>query len=59
VTGYYLLVLHFLGDGLKEIYQYDRRYYAGLALVLIIGQGFVLEVLTRQLLSWIQPRTGE
>jgi hypothetical protein len=59
VTGYYLLVLHFLGNGLKEIYQHDRRYYAGLALALIVGQGFLLEVLTRVLLSCILPRTEE
>jgi hypothetical protein len=59
VTAYYLLVLHFLGPALKQIYQQDRRYYAGLALALIIGQGFLLEVLTRVLLGWIRPRTED
>jgi hypothetical protein len=57
VTGYYLLVLHFLGNGLKVLFQQDRRVYAALALGLIIGQGFLLEALTRFLLAWIQPRT--
>jgi len=56
VAGYYLLVLHFLGTGLKELYDHHRRLYAGLALGLIVGQGFVLEVFTRVLLSWIEPR---
>jgi hypothetical protein len=57
VAGYYLLVLHFLGSGLKDLFDHHRRLYASLALGLIIGQGFLLEVLTRVLLSWIEPRT--
>ena len=59
VAGYYFLVLHFLGNGLTNLYQHDRRYYAGLALALIVGQGLLLEALTRLLLSWIQPRTED
>ena len=57
VCAYYFLVLHFLGNGLNHLYQSDRRYYAGMALGLIIGQGFLLELLTRFLLGWIRPRT--
>jgi hypothetical protein len=59
VTVYYLLVLHFLGNGLKRLYDHDRKLYAGLALALIIGQGLLLEVFTRLLLGWIKPRTEE
>jgi hypothetical protein len=59
VTIYYLSVLHFLGDTLKNFYVYDRKAYAGIALVLIIGQGFLLEILTRLLLAWIKPRTED
>lgn len=59
VAAYYFLVLHFLGNGLKDIYEQDRRYYAGLALGLIVGQGFLLEMLTRLLLRWMTPRTED
>jgi hypothetical protein len=59
VTVYYLLVLHFLGDGLKQLYQHRRHLYAGVALSLIIAQGLLLEILTRVLLAWIKPRTED
>jgi hypothetical protein len=59
VAVYYLLVLHFLGDGLQHLYQSDRRVYAALALALIMGQGLLLEMLTRLLLGWISPRTED
>ena len=55
VAGYYFLVLHFMGDWLWHLFAKDRRTYAAVALALIIGQGFLLEVLTRLLLSWIHP----
>ena len=57
VTAYYFLVLHFLGNWLHELFQTNRRMYAAVALGLIIGQGLLLEILTRLLLSWITPRT--
>ena len=56
VTGYYFLVLHLLGNALKNIYQDERHFYAVLSLGLIVGQGVLLEMLTRLLLSWIRPR---
>lgn len=56
VAGYYMLVLHFLGGVLADIYFHERRVYAALALGLIVAQGFVLEILTRFLLSWVGPR---
>ena len=56
VTGYYFLVLHLLGNGLKNIYQNERQFYAALSLGLIVGQGVLLEMLTRLLLNWIRPR---
>ena len=59
VTIYYLLVLHFLGNGLKDLYQHQRRTYAALALGLIVGQGLLLEVITRLMLGWVQPRTED
>lgn len=59
VTAYYFLVLHFLGDTLKRLFVQDRRFYAVLALGLIIAQGLILELLTRQLITWIKPRTED
>jgi hypothetical protein len=56
VTVYYFFVLHLLGNGLQNLYQHDRRYYAALSLGLIIGQGLLLEILTRLLLGWLTPR---
>ncbi len=56
VAGYYLVVLHLLGGLLADIYSHERRVYAALALGLIVAQGFVLEILTRFLLSWMGPR---
>lgn len=59
IVAYYFLVLHFLGDGLQRLYQQERRVYAALALGLIVGQGLLLELLTRTLLGWIAPRTED
>jgi len=56
VTGYYFLVLHFLGGWLNQLFQSDRRLYAGVALGLIIGHGILLEMLTRLLLTLVIPR---
>jgi hypothetical protein len=58
VTGYYFLVLRFLGSWLHGLFQNEPQTYAGIALGLIIAQGFLLEILTRALLSWIKPRRG-
>jgi hypothetical protein len=60
VAAYYFLVLHFIGDALLDIYRYQRKLYAGLALGLIVGQGVLLEILTRFLLGLISvPREEE
>jgi hypothetical protein len=59
IAIYYFLVLHFLGHSLMHLYRHDRRLYAALALGLIAGQGLLLEMLTRVLLSWIAPRTED
>ena len=59
IALYFLAVLHLLGHALQQLYHQDRRLYAILALALIIGQGLLLEVLTRLLLSWIKPQTED
>ena len=57
VTIYFFLVLRFLGDGLKELFDTNKPGYALVSLALIIGQGVFLEVLTTRLLSFVRSRT--
>ena len=59
VVAYYFLVLHLLGDWLQRLFENNRKLYAVTALVLIICQGLILEVLTRLMLAFIKPRTEE
>ena len=56
VFGYFFLVLHFLNDWLKEIFDQSKGTYAVVALLLIIVQGIVLETITTFLLKIIGPR---
>lgn len=56
VAAYFFAVLHFLGNWLHHLFLQEREVYAWVALGLIIGQGFLLEILTRLLLAWIKPR---
>jgi hypothetical protein len=57
VAAYFFLVLEFLGPWLDRLYEHDRRTYAALSLGLILGQGFLLEILTRFLLQFIRTRS--
>jgi hypothetical protein len=57
VAIYYFLVLHILGNSLNQLFQTDRRIYAGAALALIIGQGILLEMLTRLLIALLTSRS--
>jgi hypothetical protein len=54
VFAYFFLVLHFLGDWVKHIFDENRTLYAVVALGLIIAQGVVLEALTTALLRVIR-----
>lgn len=56
VTGYFFLVLHFLGDWLADLFHHHRQTYAFVALALIFGQGVVLEMITSALLRFIRYR---
>ena len=58
VFGYFVLVLHWLGHWLDQLFQTDRALYAGVALGLIVGQGVVLELLTSALLWLIRVGRG-
>ena len=57
VVAYYFLVLHLLGDWLQRLFEHERKLYAVTALILIICQGLILEVLTRLLLAFTKPKT--
>jgi hypothetical protein len=57
VVGYFFLVLHFLGDWLYQLEMHHRYTYAGVAILLIIGQAVVLENVTTLLLRVIRGRS--
>jgi len=56
VFVYFFLVLHFLGNWIKHVFDQNRTLYAAVALALIIVQGVVLEMLTTALLRLIRRR---
>ncbi len=53
VVGYFFLVLHFLGNWLNQLFAHERKTYAAVALLLIVGQGVLLEGLTRYLVHFV------
>jgi hypothetical protein len=57
VVAYFFLVLHFLGDWLNGLEKTHAKTYAGVALLLIIGQAVVLESVTTFLLRLIRGRS--
>lgn len=57
VVTYFFFVLHFLGDWLHQLELHHRYSYAGLAILLIVGQAVVLEALTTFLLKLIGGRS--
>ena len=57
VVGYFFLVLHFLGQGLRQLEVYHRYTYAVVALLLIIGQAVLLQYITTFLLRVIRGRS--
>jgi uncharacterized membrane protein len=57
VVGYFFAVLHFLGGWLYQLEQHHRYTYAGVAILLIIGQAVILENVTSLLLKIIRGRT--
>ncbi|MEA3188483.1 MAG: hypothetical protein QOD99_2313 [Chthoniobacter sp.] len=56
VTVYFFLVLHFLARWIEHLYRTNTRGYAVAAILLIVGQGIVLEMLTSALLRFIRAR---
>jgi NADH:ubiquinone oxidoreductase subunit H len=57
VVAYFFLVLHFLGGWLHQLELHHRYNYAGVAILLIIGQAVVLEGVTTFLLRMLRGRS--
>ncbi len=57
VIAYFFLVLHFLGDWLYQLETQRRYTYAGVAILLIIGQAVLLESVTTFLLRLLRGRS--
>jgi hypothetical protein len=57
VFGYFFLVLNLLGDWLYRLEHQHRYAYAGVAILLIIGQAVVLENVTTFLLRLLRGRS--
>jgi Kef-type K+ transport system membrane component KefB len=51
LLAYFALVLHYLGGWFKDLYDNDRRLFAVMALVIMIAQTTLLEVVSG-FLSW-------
>ncbi len=57
VVVYFFLVLHFLGSWLLQLETHHRYTYAGMTIVLIIGQAVLLQYVTTFLLRFIRARS--
>jgi len=57
VTGYFFLVLNLLGEWLRQVEVQHRYLYAGLTILLIVGQAVVLESLTTFLIRLLRGRS--
>ena len=56
VVAYFFLVLHFLGRWLYQLESQHRYTYAGVAILLMIGQAVLLQNVTTLLLRFIRGR---
>jgi hypothetical protein len=56
VVAYFFAVLHFLGGWLHQLESHHRYTYAGVAILLMIGQAVVLQNVTTLLLRLIRGR---
>ena len=57
VVAYFFLVLHFLGESLHRLEQTHRYGYAGITLLLMMGQAVLLQNVTTYLLRLIRGRS--
>jgi hypothetical protein len=57
VIAYFFLVLHFLGESLYWLQMHHRYTFAGVSILLVIGQAVVLEGITTFLLRLFSGRS--
>jgi hypothetical protein len=57
VVVYFFLVLHLLGQWLYQLEVQHRYVYAGVAILLIVGQAVLLESITTFLIRLIRGRS--
>jgi hypothetical protein len=57
VVAYVFLVIRLLGNWLDGLFEHSKPHYAIAALLLIIGQGVVLEMVTTLLLKLVRRGT--
>lgn len=57
VVVYVLLVIRLLGNWLNGLFEHSKTHYAIAALLLIVGQGIALEMLTTLLFKLVRLRT--
>ena len=58
LVGYFVFVLHYLGGWFKDLFDHDRRLFAIMALVVMIGQAVGLEIVS-SLLIWLFRGKGK
>jgi hypothetical protein len=56
MAAYAFFVLHYMGEWLFGLFRDDRKLYAVTALALIVGQGFLLEIVARALLGLVRGK---
>jgi hypothetical protein len=54
VLTYFGVVLHYLGHWLEDIFDHDRTTYAMVAILLMVGQAVVLEMISSLLFFFIR-----
>lgn len=59
VTAYFFLAFHYMGAWFKDLFDHDRKLYATMALVLMIGQTVVLEIVCGALVWLVRGRQGK
>jgi F0F1-type ATP synthase membrane subunit a len=55
MVAYFAFVLHYLGGWFKELFDHDRRLFAVMALLVMIGQAVGLEIVSGTLV-WLFRR---
>ena len=56
VPGYCLLVFHYWAQPLTRLFHDHRTEYAVAAIVLMVVQGFILEIMARGIIALFSPK---